>query len=100
MHYKLVLALFSAATVAAVAGQYVFLEPRLTIKVVPKDDSADAASSGTTTPVAGKDYFADEDCRWYGTAPICEGSCPPGWRFVQREKLNCWTGRKVYCCRQ
>ncbi|EJP62475.1 uncharacterized protein BBA_08559 [Beauveria bassiana ARSEF 2860] len=86
MHCKLVLALFSAATVAAV--------------VVPKDDSADAASSGTTTPVAGKDYFADEDCRWYGTAPICEGSCPPGWRFVQREKLNCWTGRKVYCCRQ
>ncbi|KAM0744909.1 hypothetical protein ACQRIT_000293 [Beauveria bassiana] len=87
MHYKFVFALVSAVAVTAVV-------------VVPKDESADAASSGTTTPVAGKDYFADETCLWFGTAPFCQGSCPAGWRLIQRERLNCWRGAKVYCCRQ
>ncbi|KAM3441890.1 hypothetical protein MY4824_001304 [Beauveria thailandica] len=82
MHYKFVFALVSAAAVAAV------------------DNPADVASSGATTPVAGKDYIADEVCQWFGTAPFCKGACPDQWRFVQKAKLNCWSGIKVYCCRQ
>ena len=58
-------------------------------------------------------------CKWFGTAWFCEGACPGGWKELKdgwrkngqgnrmmkwRNKYGdgrtCWTGSKVYCCRQ
>ena len=36
------------------------------------------------------------NCYWNGTAPICAGSCRPG--FVVRARKSCFSGSKVYCC--
>jgi hypothetical protein len=35
-------------------------------------------------------------CRWFGTSPICEGSCPRGWKATKFD--SCFSGFKVYCC--
>lgn len=45
-----------------------------------------------------------EDCRWEGTAPLCDGSCRAGWKRSTPPQGSdsgsaCWTGSKVYCCR-
>ena len=42
-------------------------------------------------------------CRWEGTAPLCNGSCPGGWTKAQPPTGSsggdaCATGSKVYCC--
>lgn len=36
-------------------------------------------------------------CRFFGTSPFCEGSCPRGWERTGRTSA-CFTGRKVECC--
>lgn len=41
-------------------------------------------------------------CRWFGTAPFCSGSCPPGYHQKMRDRRGdgkkCVSGSKVYCC--
>jgi hypothetical protein len=43
-------------------------------------------------------------CRWDGTAPFCDGECRPGETPGEppagsSSGASCWTGNKVYCCR-
>lgn len=42
------------------------------------------------------------NCRWFGTAPFCDGSCPPGYSQRMRDQRGdgkkCASGSKVYCC--
>ncbi|XP_066287520.1 uncharacterized protein [Branchiostoma lanceolatum] len=46
-----------------------------------------------------REYYA---CRWYGTSPFCDGSCPNVKTAVERDECGdgacCWTGQKVKCC--
>lgn len=48
--------------------------------------------------------LASSECFWSGTAPFCEGECPPG--FVERDRdevgdgQRCWTGTKAFCCKE
>lgn len=41
-------------------------------------------------------------CKWFGTAPACNGSCPRGWTQTMTSKTGegqrCFTGSKVRCC--
>lgn len=38
---------------------------------------------------------------WYGTAPFCDGQCPPGQQQIATSNCGdgacCWTGQKVLC---
>jgi hypothetical protein len=38
---------------------------------------------------------------WYGTAPFCDGQCPPGQTQIATSNCGdgacCWTGHKVLC---
>ena len=36
------------------------------------------------------------ECRWFGTPPFCEGSCPRGWKVTKTD--FCFSGMKVRCC--
>jgi hypothetical protein len=38
------------------------------------------------------------ECRLFGTGPFCAGSCPAGWKLLQRRGSNCVTGSKALCC--
>jgi len=38
-----------------------------------------------------------KECKWDGTPPFCEGSCPDGWKFVKQKA--CFSGFRVYCCK-
>ncbi len=42
------------------------------------------------------------NCKWFGTAPFCRGSCPPGYnqriRSQRGDGKKCVSGSKVYCC--
>ncbi|KAI0327667.1 hypothetical protein GY45DRAFT_1327315 [Cubamyces sp. BRFM 1775] len=54
---------------------------------------------------AGTEAGLDADpCFWSGTAPFCAGSCPVGYTECGRDSCGdgacCWTGYKVYCCRE
>jgi hypothetical protein len=46
-----------------------------------------------------------EECRLFGTAPFCNGTCPSGWRLVNFVRSNCWaggpgfSGTKAHCCK-
>jgi hypothetical protein len=44
-----------------------------------------------------------QDCRWFGTAPFCNGSCPVGYHQKitsnRGDGKKCRRGSKVYCCR-
>jgi hypothetical protein len=51
--------------------------------------------------VAGE---AKEECQWFGTAPLCDGECPNGWRLKDFSAKGCigtWgvSGTKVLCCK-
>ncbi|CAF0831283.1 unnamed protein product [Rotaria sordida] len=42
-------------------------------------------------------------CKWYGTTPYCEGTCPSGYYRSAATQCSgyspgCWTGSKVCCC--
>jgi hypothetical protein len=46
---------------------------------------------------------AQQGCRWFGTAPVCDGRCPAGWslkEFSGRGCVGTWfaSGTKVLCC--
>ncbi len=49
-------------------------------------------------------YLRPGDCRWFGTAPFCNGSCPIGYyqalRDVSGDGKACRRGNKAYCCPQ
>ncbi len=42
------------------------------------------------------------ECKWFGTAPACDGECPKGWTLMKHSKTEggrpCWTGSRVRCC--
>jgi len=45
-----------------------------------------------------------KECRWFGTAPLCDGSCPGGWTLEELSGKGCigtWgiSGTKAYCCK-
>ncbi|KAI8083861.1 hypothetical protein BDF21DRAFT_337238 [Thamnidium elegans] len=58
--------------------------------------------------------YVHASCEWFGTAPFCEGSCPPGWSHEGDDRhsevgpdgnesnpgfgLSCYTGTKALCC--
>ncbi|KAL0947316.1 hypothetical protein HGRIS_013435 [Hohenbuehelia grisea] len=68
-----------------------------------------AASNAVNAPAAshavdGSAAASTPDgCYWDGTAPFCAGSCPPGYTEENRGSCGdgacCWTGYKVYCCK-
>ncbi len=42
-------------------------------------------------------------CRWFGTAPKCEGACPAGWKQYGGDNddgdgYHCYVGTKKMCC--
>src|SRR6476659_8646792 len=44
------------------------------------------------------------ECQWFGTAPLCDGSCPAGWEIKEFSAKGCvgtWgvSGTKVLCCK-
>jgi len=52
-----------------------------------------------TTGAAGA-----KECRWFGTAPLCDGECPAGWKLENLSGSGCvgtWgvSGTKAYCCK-
>ncbi len=52
---------------------------------------------GILVLVAGASSAAEAaECRWFGTAPLCEGECPSGWKAKNHKQ--CFSGWKVYCC--
>jgi hypothetical protein len=45
-----------------------------------------------------------KECRWFGTAPLCDGECPRGWSLEQLSGKGCagtWgiSGTKAFCCK-
>lgn len=49
------------------------------------------------------------ECKFFGTAPLCDGKCPPGWKDMKtnsigghdsigRDGEKCLLGKKVFCC--
>jgi hypothetical protein len=45
-----------------------------------------------------------KECRWFGTAPLCDGECPAGWKLENLSGSGCigtWgvSGTKAYCCK-
>jgi hypothetical protein len=45
-----------------------------------------------------------EECQWFGTAPLCDGECPAGWRIENYSGAGCvgtWgvSGTKAFCCK-
>lgn len=59
--------------------------------------SAGLAALALTLALAAHPAAA-EQCEWFGTAPLCNGSCPNGFRDTG-ERQSCLTGHKVRCCR-
>jgi hypothetical protein len=37
-------------------------------------------------------------CRTFGTAPFCKGSCPANWIQKNRTSKSCISGSKAVCC--
>jgi hypothetical protein len=48
-----------------------------------------------TAPPQG---FVPAFCHWFGTGPLCAGSCPAGWKERGRKSDGCLTGSRVDCC--
>lgn len=47
---------------------------------------------------------AATECKWFGTAPLCDGSCPSGWELKSFSSKGCigtWgiSGTKTLCCK-
>lgn len=70
-------------------------------------NAGDKVQPDPSSPVVTKlDPLArtQEICFWSGTAPFCEGACPPGWA-ADKEPSDCGdgkcctTGSKRRCCR-
>lgn len=66
------------------------------------DPGRDYCCSTQPLPPSGHPIGPFEACAWFGTAPICRGRCPAGWRDVKGDRTGdgatCATGQKVYCC--
>jgi hypothetical protein len=37
-------------------------------------------------------------CHWFGTGPLCAGSCPAGWTEKKRDSSGCLSGSRANCC--
>jgi hypothetical protein len=38
------------------------------------------------------------ECRWSGTTPFCEPTCPKGWKYMSQRPGGCVTGFQMLCC--
>jgi hypothetical protein len=38
------------------------------------------------------------ECRWSGTPPLCEPTCPAGWKYMTKRPGACVTGFQMLCC--
>jgi len=38
------------------------------------------------------------DCKWSGTPPLCEPTCPKGWKFQAKRPGGCLQGFQMLCC--
>lgn len=38
------------------------------------------------------------ECRWSGTPPLCEPTCPKGWKYMSRRPGGCAMGFQMLCC--
>ena len=38
------------------------------------------------------------DCEWSGTPPLCEPTCPKGWKYMSKRPGGCETGFQILCC--
>ncbi|KAI0332544.1 hypothetical protein GY45DRAFT_1335441 [Cubamyces sp. BRFM 1775] len=68
-------------------------------------DLAGVSPAPIESSLVGNDTALDvSPCYWDGTAPFCAGSCPAGYVDCGRDACGdgacCWTGIKVYCCRE
>jgi hypothetical protein len=67
-----------------------------------KDDRDEYATFGSAFSF-GTEASAKE-CKWFGTAPFCNGRCPSGWsleNFSGKGCIGTWgiSGTKALCCR-
>jgi hypothetical protein len=58
----------------------------------------------TAIAIGAIDGADAKECKWFGTAPLCDGSCPAGWDLVNYSGDGCigtWgiSGTKAYCCK-
>lgn len=64
---------------------------------------APVTETALTGPSSGNELDVSP-CFWSGTSPFCAGSCPDGYVDCGRDSCGdgacCWTGIKVYCCRE
>uniref|UniRef100_A0A914W4V1 Uncharacterized protein n=1 Tax=Plectus sambesii TaxID=2011161 RepID=A0A914W4V1_9BILA len=51
-----------------------------------------------------KEYIGEgSNCKWFGTAPLCQGECAAPYTHQVNSSSSgdgqtCWTGQKVFCC--
>jgi hypothetical protein len=38
------------------------------------------------------------ECKWSGTPPLCEPTCPTGWKYMSKRPGGCVTGFQMLCC--
>lgn len=38
------------------------------------------------------------ECRWSGTPPLCEPTCPANWKYMSKRTGACATGFQMLCC--
>jgi len=57
------------------------------------------AALGTACLAVGSATTAmAKECKWFGTRPICDGQCPPGWTYTGKRE-SCVTGSRRFCCK-
>ncbi|KAJ8475041.1 hypothetical protein ONZ51_g6820 [Trametes cubensis] len=98
------------AFTAAVLTLFAFAAGVNAAAVEPGTDLATAISpfpvidTALTNPDANLTSLEVSPCFWSGTAPFCAGACPAGYVDCGRDGCGdgacCWTGIKVYCCRE
>ncbi|KAI0327671.1 hypothetical protein GY45DRAFT_1327319 [Cubamyces sp. BRFM 1775] len=76
----------------------------ISVNAVAVDNAEETNSDVTPFEGASLGTLEVSPCYWDGTAPFCAGSCPDGYVDCGRDSCGdgacCWTGIKVYCCRE
>ena len=87
--------------------------PQSLCACVPVWGNEDAHEASLANPNDAPGFVrqaATSGCKWFGTAPFCEGECPSGSTEIARHKCEdnmytcgsgekaCLTGTKAYCC--
>jgi Domain of unknown function (DUF4189) len=97
---------------------YAYGNDRQTVQRIAMKGCTDRAPGGSCAikHVNCVEQRVDKVCRWVGTAPFCNGSCPGGWSLDGRASnatsarytdpsvraefgKDCATGTKALCCR-